>query len=173
VKRFFGGALTGLLLLGLIGLVTVWLGLIGVNADGNHSKIEARIMPVALHSSVARHSSRESNPLPVTEESLKMAATIYRANCSQCHGAPGGSPSLMGKSLYPPASQLGDGLNEYTEAQVFWMVKHGIRNTGMPAWGEVLTDDSIWQLASLLKNQQNLPPSVKGQLKPGANRSAE
>jgi mono/diheme cytochrome c family protein len=64
-------------------------------------------------------------------------------------------------------------LNEYTEAQLFWIIKHGIRNTGMPAWGELLTDDSIWQLAGLLKNQQDLPPSVKAQLKPGAKRSSE
>ena len=173
MKRFLGGALTSLLLVFLIGLATAGLGLIGVNADGSHSKIEARIMPVALHSSVARHASSESNPFPITEDSLQMAATVYRANCSQCHGAPGGSPTLMGKSFYPPASQLGDGLNEYTEAQLFWIIKHGIRNTGMPAWGELLTDDSIWQLAGLLKNQQDLPPSVKAQLKPGANRSSE
>ena len=55
MKRFLEGALTLFVLAFLIGLATVGLGLVGVNADGSHSKIEARIMPLALHSSVARH----------------------------------------------------------------------------------------------------------------------
>jgi mono/diheme cytochrome c family protein len=49
----------------------------------------------------------------------------------------------------------------YTEAQLFWVIKHGIRNTGMPAWGGMLSDDEVWQLVSLLKNSQDLPPSVE------------
>jgi mono/diheme cytochrome c family protein len=52
---------------------------------------------------------------------------------------------------------------QYTDSQLFWVIKHGIRNTGMPAWGSMLSDEEIWQLVSLLKNSQDLPPSVEAQ----------
>jgi mono/diheme cytochrome c family protein len=52
-------------------------------------------------------------------------------------------------------------MSQYTDAQLFWLIKHGIRNTGMPAWSGMLSDDEIWQIVSLLKNSQDLPPSVE------------
>ena len=171
MKRFLAGALSLLLLLLFTALAVARLGIFAVNADGNHSSIEARLMPIALHSSIARHASGQTNPVETTEDNLKSAAIVYRATCSQCHGAPNGSPTLMGKSFYPPASQLGAGLNEYSESQLFWVIKHGIRNTGMPAWSGLLPDESIWELVSLLKHRQDLPPSVEAELKPVASRS--
>jgi hypothetical protein len=47
-----------------------------------------------------------------------------------------------------PAPQLLGGMSNYTDSQLFWTIKHGIRNTGMPAWGSMLSDDEIWQLVS-------------------------
>ena len=173
MSRFVAGALSVLFLLVIIGLAVARLGILAVNADGNHSTLEARLMPLALSSSVARHAPEQRNPVQVTEDSLKSAATVYRATCSQCHGAPNGSPTLMGRSFYPPASKLAVGLDRYSESQIFWMIKHGIRNTGMPAWGSLLTDESIWELVNLLKHRQELPPSVEAQLKSGASRSSE
>jgi mono/diheme cytochrome c family protein len=51
----------------------------------------------------------------------------------------------------------------YSDSQLFWIIKHGIRNTGMPAWSSMLSDEEIWQLVSLLKNSQDLPPSVEAE----------
>lgn len=173
MKRFVAGVLSVLLLLILMSISIARLGIVAVNADGNHSSLEARLMPLALQSSVARHAPDLTNPVQVTEDNLKSAAILYRANCSQCHGTPAGPTTLMGKSFYPPATQLGDGLHDYSESQIFWMIKHGIRNTGMPAWGDLLPDESIWQLVNLLKHQDDLPPSTKAQLKPGAKYKTE
>lgn len=54
-------------------------------------------------------------------------------------------------------------MTEYNDSQLFWVIKHGIRNTGMPAWGSILSDEEIWQLVSLLRNSQDLPPAVEAQ----------
>jgi mono/diheme cytochrome c family protein len=47
---------------------------------------------------------------------------------------------------------------------MFWIVKHGIRNTAMPAWGNLLSDEDIWQVVTLVKNFDSLPDSVSAEL---------
>jgi len=160
-----------LVILLLSALAVVQFGLMPVNADGTHSSLEARIMPLVLHASIARHAAADNNPLEVNEENLKAGASTYKTMCARCHSTPGGNPSAYGQSFYPPAPQLLGGMPNYTDSQLFWTIKHGIRNTGMPAWGSMLSDDEIWQLVSLLKNSQDLPPSVESEWKEPKNRA--
>jgi hypothetical protein len=78
------------------------LGLMPVTADGSHSRLEAKIMPVVLHASIARRASREQNPVSLNEDNLKAGVDIYKAMCARCHSTPGGGPSVYGQSFYPP-----------------------------------------------------------------------
>ena len=161
-----------LVILLLSALAVMRLGLMPANADGTHSSLEARIMPLVLHASIARHASGDTNPISVNEENLKAGVSTYKAMCARCHSTPAGNPSVYGQSFYPPAPQLLGGISIYTDSQLFWLIKHGIRNTGMPAWGSMLSDDEIWQLVSLLKNSQDLPPSVEAEWQAPKNRAA-
>jgi len=166
VRKVLLGAVLTLVILVLAALALMRLGLMPVNADGTHSSLEARVMPLVLHASIVRHASGETNPISVTEENLKAGVSTYKAMCARCHSTPGGNPSVYGQSFYPPAPQLLGGVSNYTDAQLFWLIKHGIRNTGMPAWGAMLSDDEIWQIVSLLKHSQDLPPSVEAEWQP-------
>ena len=161
MKKVLLGAVLILAILLLATLAIARLGLMPVSADGPHSNLEARIMPAVLHASIIRHASGETNPVPLNEDNLKAGIDTYKAMCARCHSTPGGNPSVYGQSFYPPAPPLPAGMYPYTEAQLFWVIKHGIRNTGMPAWEGMLSDEEIWQLVSLLKNSQDLPPSVE------------
>jgi mono/diheme cytochrome c family protein len=163
VRKVLLGAVLTLASRSVSVLAVVKLGLMPVNADGTHSSLEARIMPLVLHASISRHASGDTNPSPVDEENLKAGASTYKAMCARCHSTPGGNPSVYGQSFYPPAPQLLGGMSNYTDSQLFWLIKHGIRNTGMPAWGAMLSDDEIWQFVSLLKHSQDLPPSVEAE----------
>lgn len=163
VKKVLLGAVLMLVILLLSALTVMRLGLMPVNADGTHSSLEARVMPLVLHASIVRHASADTNRLAVNEENLKAGASTYKSMCARCHSTPGNNPSPYGQSFYPPAPQLSGGMPNYTDSQLFWTIKHGIRNTGMPAWGTMLSDDEIWQLVGLLKNSQDLPPSVESE----------
>ena len=165
-KVLLGSVLTLTLLLLSI-LVVTRLGLMPVSADGAHSRLETRIMPMALHASIVRHASEETNPMPLSEDNLKTGVATYKAMCARCHSTPEGNASVYGQSFYPPAPQLPKGMAQYTDSQLFWLIKHGIRNTGMPAWGGMLSDEEIWQIVSLLKNSQDLPLSVEAEWAPG------
>jgi len=163
VRKVLLGAVLTLALLSLSALALTWLGLMPVSADGTHSRLEARVMPVVLHASIVRHASGETNPVVLNEDNLKAGVDTYRAMCARCHSTPEGNASVYGQSFYPPAPQLPKGMANYTDSQLFWLIKHGIRNTGMPAWAGMLSDDEIWQIVSLLKNSQDLPPSVEAE----------
>lgn len=161
MKKVLLGAVLLLAILLLTALAITRLGLMPVSADGPHSRLEERIMPGVLHASIARHAPEETNRVPLNEDNLKAGIDTYKAMCARCHSTPVGTPSVYGQSFYPPAPQLPGGMYPYTDAQLFRVIKHGIRNTGMPAWGGMLSDDEIWQLVSVLKNSQDLPPSVE------------
>src|SRR5258708_20512327 len=108
------------------------LGLLPASADGPHSSLEARIMPAVLHASIVRHASGETNPVPLNEDNLKAGIDTYKTKCAGCHSAPGGNPNLYGQSFYPPAPPLPARMYPYTEAPLFCVIKHTIRNTRMP-----------------------------------------
>lgn len=163
VRKILLGAVLTLALLLLSALVVTRLGLMPVSADGTHSRLEARIMPAVLHASIVRHESGDTNPASLNEENLKAGVETYKTMCARCHSTPEGDASIYGQAFYPPAPQLPKGMAQYTDSQLFWLIKHGIRNTGMPAWGGMLSDEEIWQVVSLLKNSQDLPPSVEAE----------
>lgn len=163
MRKILLGAVLTLALLLLSALTVIKFGLIPVNADGTHSKLEAKVMPIVLRASIARRASTETNPLSLNEDNLKAGVDTYKTMCSRCHSTPGGDQSAYGQAFYPPAPKLPEGLSNYTDPQLFWMIKHGIRNTGMPAWGGLLSDEEIWQVVSALKNSQDLPPSVEAE----------
>ena len=163
MRRVLLGAGLTLASLSISALVVVKLGLIPVGADGNHSRLEARVMPSVLHAAIARQASRQINAVTLSEDNLKSGAFTYKAMCARCHSTPQGNPSVYGQSFYPPAPQLSRGMATYTDSQLFWIIKHGIRNTGMPAWGSMLSDEEIWQIVNLLKNAQDLPPSIEAE----------
>src|SRR6266567_4394293 len=172
LRKVLLGAVLMLAILLLAAFAIMELGLMPVCADGPHSNLEARIMPAVLHASISRHAPRETNPVLLNEDNLKAAVDTYKAMCARCHSTPEGKASIYGQSFYPPAPQLPKGMAQYTDSQLFWVIKHGIRNTGMPAWGSMLSDDEVWQLVSLLRNSQDLPPSVESEWRARKNRAA-
>jgi len=95
--------------------------------------------------------------MPPTQENLIAGAKIYRQMCSRCHGASKESDNMFGQSFYPPAPLLPLAPISYTDSELFWIVKHGIRNTAMPAWGNFLSDQEIWQVITPLRKFDSIP----------------
>jgi len=154
MKKVFLGAALILLLMVFAAAVVMRLGLLPVSADGSHSSLEARVMPAVLHAAVARRALYKPNPIIPTEDNLKAGTRTYKTMCATCHGTVASGPNEYGQAFYPPAPQLLGGLPQYTEAELFWIIKHGIRNTGMPAWGRMLSDEEIWQVVTMLKQSE-------------------
>ena len=173
MKKLVFGITVCLVIALMIGVGVFRLGLLPVNADVPPSGLETRFIPIVVHASVASHAEEQPNPVASTDENLIAGGEVYTELCARCHGIPGrGSgrgPSVLGASFYPPAPQFTVQPSDYREGQLFWIVKHGIRNTGMPAWGRLLTDHDIWQVVAVLRRLNSLPSAVETSLKEGHN----
>jgi hypothetical protein len=88
----------------------------------------------------------------------------YADTCFACHGAPGVSPKEFAKGLNPPAPNLTKSLDNRSDAGLFWIVKNGIRMTGIPAHGPTHTDDDIWKVVSFVRTLPTLSHEQKMQL---------
>jgi mono/diheme cytochrome c family protein len=160
MKNFVLGILCTLLALAIGSLVYLWLGYAEVRGDLPPGRLETAVMQRAVHASVRREAPEVANPFPPTEENLIAGGRIYLDGCAGCHGAPGKAED-NGDTLFPPAPQLAKVGTEYTEAQIFWIAKHGIRHTGMFANGKWEGDDKLWKVAAFVKRIQSMPENVR------------
>jgi len=131
---------------------------------------EADIVHVPLGARIAREMS--TPPYAGSEEVYLSGAGTYKDSCAGCHGVPG-QDADQAKWMYPSAPQLfkkhatGNvvGVSDDDPDVTFWKVKNGIRLTGMPAFGHLLSDEEIWDVTLLLKNaDQPMSTAVKGTL---------
>jgi mono/diheme cytochrome c family protein len=157
IKPFVLGAITAYGGAVLFLLTSAKLGVLPVQADVAPSRLETALLGSALHAAVARNAPTGSSPLPASEENLTAGAKVYREMCARCHGGSRESDNSYGRSFYPPAPQLPLTRTSYTDSEMFWIVKHGIRNTAMPAWGNLLSDQEIWQVVTLIRKFDSLP----------------
>jgi mono/diheme cytochrome c family protein len=150
------------LLLALLAALALLLGvarsgLVPIQADAAPSALEKRFFAMAVRASVARSAAAELKTDSLADEDTQSGAEIYKGMCAQCHGQLTGKPSVLGVSFYPPAPQMPGHSMGYSDAEVFWIVKHGIRNTAMPAWRSLLSDDDIRKVTAFVKRLDSLP----------------
>ena len=74
----------------------------------------------------------------------------FAAHCAVCHGAPGVPKGDIARGLYPPPADLPEAARLYSPAELFWIVKHGIKMTGMPAWSDH-SDAELWATVAFLE----------------------
>lgn len=170
MKHFLLGSLTTLVVLALAGFVYLKLGLAEIRADVGPSRAESTLMRMAVHASVRRHAPEIPSPVAPTDENLIAGGKLYLNECSGCHGTPG-VPRKYADSLNPEAPQLPEVGTEYSEAQIFWVVKHGVRRTGMFANGVWDDDQKLWTVTAYIKRIRSLPPRVADEIRKAASKS--
>ncbi len=165
MKNFLLGIGTTLAVILVGSFAYLRLGFVDVRADVPPGAWERYWMSSAVRASIRRHAPEIPNPLGPTDETLITGASMYKYQCALCHGnagsqkAPGGTPPL-----YPEPPHLPTTGTAYSEAQIFWIAKHGIRRTGMVASGAWNSDDQLWALAAYVKRMNSLPDTVKQRL---------
>jgi len=160
MKNFLLGVLAALVVVAAGTFAYLRLGLAEVRADLPGSQLESFLMSTAVHASVRRHAPEVSNPIQPTNENLIAGGKMYLGECAGCHGTPSTTENETGDSLYPPIPQFPKVGTEYTEAQVFWVAKHGIRRAGMFANGKWDSDQKLWTIAAFIKRMNALPEPV-------------
>lgn len=115
--------------------------------------LETALATKVKHWKVAR-SARSGIPPESLETpvSQTIGGMDFRGSCSNCHGLDGRTPSDVGAAMYPRAPDLGSSdTQRYSDAQLFWIIKNGIRLSGMPGLGKTHGDDQIWNLVHYVR----------------------
>ncbi|QBB70734.1 cytochrome c [Pseudolysobacter antarcticus] len=152
-------ALLLVLLLGVLGATAfVYFGLFDIAADHPHSALVFDLMETTRVRAIAAHATAVTVP-PLDDPSLlPMGAEHYAAMCTECHLAPGMEDSEIRAGLYPQPPKLSD-YPHPDAAQLFWVIKHGLKMSGMPAWGPTHDDTMIWAMVVFVQKLPTLTPS--------------
>jgi mono/diheme cytochrome c family protein len=139
----------------VIGLLAGWIGFSNFNlaAIPEPGGKETALATRAKHLLIAR-ASREGIPSRPKDRAASAAQgdKLYAINCSLCHGEDGHTVSPMGRWMYPRAADLSSPQTQsYSDDQLFWVVKNGIRLSGMPGFARLETDEHIWNVVDHLR----------------------
>jgi thiosulfate dehydrogenase len=168
MRNFVLGILFAIVLL-LVGVYfCLEKGYVNFAADQRPSLMEAKLAMAAVDAWTDRRAPEGPNPIQPTEENIAAGAKIYLDHCAGCHGVPSNPDSLFSRSFDPPAPAFFKDAPDMPENQNFYIIRHGIRWTGMPAWKQTLDETQTWRLVTFLSNVEKLPPAAQKVLGPSA-----
>jgi mono/diheme cytochrome c family protein len=164
---FLIGALVAL----LVPIVILATGIIDLGADVKPGLVERTLAPWALDRSVEKRAPKQKNPYADDPVAIAAGFDHYRENCVICHGAPGVAGAELSKGLNPPAPALGKG-NDTPDGELFWVIKHGIRMSPMPAFGPTHSDEEIWRIVAFVRHLPNLTSQERDALRQATGEEA-
>ena len=152
----------------LVGVATVGGG-VAAYAIASRG-LSTRVTPSAIETSIALTMRRlatpsatrgAANPVPATPEVLDEALAHFADHCASCHANDGSGNTEMGRSFYPPAPDMRAArTQQLSDGELFSIIEHGIRLTGMPAWGTGTPEGErgSWGLVHFLRTLPSLTP---------------
>lgn len=143
--------LATLFALGLFGMAVAWSGAIKIAASSGHWPVTAWFLHWTMRNSSRTWSTFEAPDEPLDHTGLVSAAGHFARSCAACHGAPGASPSPVMQGATPEAPDLAETAPTWSDAQLFWIVMHGIKYTGMPAWPAQEREDEVRRMAAFVR----------------------
>ncbi len=146
-----------------------------IGADAPHARFIARRLHRIADQSVAYHARSVEVPADVANPDSAMllkGAGAYASMCSGCHLGPGIEKSPLHEGLYPRPPWFRRG-TDMSPAEFFWETKHGIKDTGMPAWGKTHSDQELWPVVAFVEHMHGMTPEQYRDLVARAPKDAD
>jgi mono/diheme cytochrome c family protein len=159
-NRLIGAGIGGAVVaIGGFAWLLIYAGAYNIAADAPHTGVVFALLNAVRERSIAVRSQDIAAP-PSLGDSKRVAAGagLYNEMCSGCHLAPGMERTEISQGLYPRAPELSRGV-ALTPQEEFWTIKHGIKMTGMAAWGPTHNDTLIWDMVAFLQKLPSLSPA--------------
>lgn len=165
-----------LALLGALTLVAVVAGAAGlvlflkrgVSARAEPWAMEAWVARELRHLAVPYEERTRENPLVPTDAVVAAGRAHFADHCAACHGNDGRGQTAFGKGLYPPPPDMrGPATQGLSDGELFWIIRNGVRFTGMPAFGEgpPEEDEETWPLVQFIRHLPEQTPEEVEQMK--------
>ena len=148
----------------LAGIAVIYSGVYNIGADSPHWGVTSQLFETARIRSIKAHAAGIIPPAGWDAESkLPIGVEHFAAHCAVCHGAPGVPKGDIAHGLYPLPPDLALSAARYTDGELFWTIKHGIKMTGMPAWPDH-SDEEIWATVAFIRKLPGMTPEAYGKL---------
>ncbi|MCB1568952.1 MAG: cytochrome c, partial [Xanthomonadales bacterium] len=135
----------------------IWSGVYNVGADDPHWSVTYRVLEIARQRSIATRAAGIEMPDLSDPALIRSGAGNYSAMCVTCHLSPGAAETELSVGLYPKPPRW-DALAEVEPRQAFWALKHGIKASGMPAWGKSMDDRYLWGMVAFMQQFPGMTP---------------
>jgi mono/diheme cytochrome c family protein len=157
IFRFVAATCLGVLLAILI-LSYAFLSSEGLSARKKPSNLEYAIANFAMGLSIPAEAKKLKNPLTADTQVLVEARKHYKEHCAVCHAEDGAGKTTLAAGLSPEVPDLhADHIQKLTDGEMFYIIKNGVRFTGMPGWD--LEDNHNWSLVLLIRQfAKEAPP---------------
>jgi cytochrome c553 len=126
-------------------------GVYNVAASRGHFAVTEWLLEIAMRRSVATHSYWIAAPPLQDAEMIRLGAGHFEGGCAPCHGAPGKESNPVVRRMLPPPPDLAEAAPTWSSEELFWIVKNGLKYTGMPAWVAPQRDDEVWSIVAFLR----------------------
>ncbi|HYG62651.1 MAG TPA: cytochrome c [Thermoanaerobaculia bacterium] len=143
-------------LLVVAALAFIYSGLYDVAASAPDAGVVGWALGTIQSRSVHRRAEEVAVPPLGDPAMIRQGLVLYHEMCAACHGAPGVAISAIGQGLNPPPPELASEAEE--PGELFWVTKHGIKMTGMPAFGVTLDDEELWAIVAFLQKMPEMSP---------------
>jgi cytochrome c553 len=167
IRRWLMPILALAVVAGLGGTLVVVSGLVPIKASSGHWPITEWFLHFTMRRSIATHSlGLKAPPLDHPDLVLK-GATHYEIGCRSCHGSPGITTPRIARAMTPHPPELPARIRELKAEELFYVVKHGVKFTGMPAWPALDRDDEVWAMVAFLQKLPELDQAAYHRLTHG------
>ncbi len=149
--RIVASTVAATLVAGALGAALfVWSGVYDISAIAQHTQPVHDLLERTMHRSVRRHARDVQAPDLRDAALVQRGALCYRDKCAQCHGAPGVGMGEIGRSMQPLPGPLIDAASHWKPREIYWITRHGIKMSGMPAWEYRLSDAELWAVVAFV-----------------------
>jgi mono/diheme cytochrome c family protein len=164
VSMFVLGAATALFVMAMAGVLFVASGIYDIAAATPHWPVTKWVMEKTRNRSIAFHAADIKVP-PGLDDPAKivLGTEHFAAHCASCHGAPGVPRSETAEGLYPQPPDLAHAADHYSQAELFWIVRNGIKMTGMPNWSDH-SDEELWATVAFIGKLPGMTEQDYGKL---------
>ena len=143
------------------GFVVFKAGWYNIGATALHTQPVHDLLEQGMRESVEYRSRGISVPQQlVAPQRIAAGALIFHAKCAQCHGAPGFAQADHGQAMQPVPGPLVDAARRWKPQELYWITRHGIKMSGMPAWEFHLTDQQLWDVVAFMQHLPTLTPAA-------------
>jgi cytochrome c553 len=156
IARFIAAAIVAIAALVSGALAVAWSGVSDIAASQGHWAFVERFLEFGMRNAVATHAMEIDPPSLEDPNLIRLGAGHFHRGCAFCHGAPGMPVNPIAKHMLPSPPDLAVAMRPWKERELFWIVKHGFKYTGMPGWVALERDDEIWAVVAFLKRLPTL-----------------